>query len=1072
MVRKNDGKWKKVAKSSFASVILMSSVVLPVYSFNDNNDRVQAVELNKSKNSFVQSFENPEKKFESGFRWSLPLGMTDDTELIRELEAISKAGYGVVEVMSNAHPTGTIPAGKPHAGENYADVYGMGSKEWSRSIQTILKKANELGIRVDFHISVNNGSNTHVPGISPNDEAASKTLVHKATAVTDSVNNLPTLSAITPATATYVSNIDGSTQKIQDHFYAALLVKVTEKNKTVKKLIEADGLSGARRGKAGIATFDASYDIIDPNKTVDISALYNSQATEIEKNKAREEINKVYDKEGNWEVISFWWRGEGASISGVTKYPSYKIDYFSQAGTDAVMDYYEKNIFRLGQPGFEDMENLLKENGGHIFSDSYGASANWALELPEKFKELTGKEITKYLPAIFYATNDTNATTKFGYAFSDGSETDVLEEIRQAMTDLHVKYHLEGLTQRSNDLGLLYRAQVVYATSRLDMIQAAAAVDVPDVESLNLVDSIDYYTAMSSANHLLGKDEVSNELSATYGTKIGAYALPIKTVVDQANRAFAAGINQSLLHTYAYSYMDTPGDANAMWPGRSPFGNFFSEAWKDNMPQWEHMDILGDYLARTSYATREGTAKRDIAIYKHSYWWPRHVSGIWRDPKLSDAGFTYDFLSPALLELPEASVKNGKLASSTAEYQAFVFDTSNTKDMQDVGNSLMTLDAVKKLVEYAKAGLPIVMVGSFPTGMPGIVSEKEKQEFDAALSVLKKNKNVMLVSSQAEVPNALKKLDVDPYAENQTPARIMSYRTKTDNADIYYVYNRSRNYVEGIDSTFHNSLTNYGYTKEDGGTVNTKIALTGEGVPYKLDAYTGEISRIGNYEIDSNGKIVVEVSLGVNDASIIAVAPKNWVNGDQVSKKQISLQEPIQVNNWNLEIKSYTNKNDITAVGPDATEMKYSKISNISLPTLKTWTEIGTVKATVTEEDGSVSTKDVNLGSISGIGTYSTNLILPSSWKEKNGAYLSIGNSYDTVRVKVNGVVMPNVNPLSLKVDVSGLLKPGNNHIEIEAVTTLSNALSTIRPTFYSRINDYGISGQVTIIPFKEMVIK
>nr|WP_306663947.1 glycosyl hydrolase [Robertmurraya korlensis] len=992
--------------------------------------------------------------------------MTDDKELIRELEAISKAGYGVVEVMSNAHPTGIIPEGKPHAGENYADVYGMGSEEWSRSIRTILKKANELGIRVDFHISVNNGSNTHVPGISPNDDAASKTLVHKATTVTDAVNNLPPLSEITPATATYVSNIDGSTQNIQDHFYAALLVNVTEKNKKVNKLIEADGLSGERRGKAGITTFDANYDIIDPNKTIDVSALYNPETTLSERNKVKDEIKKVYNGEGNWEILGFWWRGEGASISGVTKYPSYKIDYFSQAGTDAVMDYYEKDIFRLGQPGYEDMKNLLKKNGGHIFSDSYGASANWALELPEKFKELTGKEITKYLPAIFYATNDTNASTKFGFAFSDGSEVDVLEEIRQAMTDLHVKYHLEGLTKRSNELGLLYRAQVVYATSRLDMIQAAAAVDVPDVESLNLVDSIDYYTAMSSANHLLGKDEVSNELSATYGTKIGAYALPIKTVVDQANRAFAAGINQSLLHTYAYSYMDTPGNANAMWPGRSPFGNFFSEAWKDNMPQWEHMDILGDYLARTSFAIREGTTKRDIAVYKHSYWWPRHVSGIWRDPELSDAGFTYDFLSPASLDLPEATVKNGKLASNTAEYQAFVFDTTNTKDMQDVGNALMTLSAVKKMVEYANAGLPIIMVGSYPTGMPGIVTNQEKAEFDSAITKLKKSKNVVVVASQGEVPSALTKLKVAPYAENKTPERIMSYRTKTEDADIYYVYNRSRNYVEGIDSTFHNSLTNYGYKKEDGGTVTTKIALTGEGVPYTLNAYTGKIERIGNYEVDSNGKIVVEVTLDVNDATLIAVAPKNWVNGDQVSKKQISLQDSIVVDNWDLEIKSFTNKNDISAVGPDASEMKYTTISNISLPTLKTWTELGTIKATVTEEDGTVSTKDVDLGTISGVGNYSTTLTLPSSWKEKNGAYLTIENSYDTVRVSINGVELPNVNPLSLKTDISGLLTSGDNTIEIETVTTLGNALSTIRPAFYNRKNDYGITGQVKIIPF------
>ena len=77
----------------------------------------------------VEDFAAPDIKYEPGVRWELPLGNTTDEELIRELNALHDAGFGVVEITATGQPEGTIPEGYPHAGENYAAVYGMGSYE-------------------------------------------------------------------------------------------------------------------------------------------------------------------------------------------------------------------------------------------------------------------------------------------------------------------------------------------------------------------------------------------------------------------------------------------------------------------------------------------------------------------------------------------------------------------------------------------------------------------------------------------------------------------------------------------------------------------------------------------------------------------------------------------------------------------------------------------------------------------------------------------------------------------------------------------------------------------------------
>lgn len=1057
----------------------------------------------------VEDFATPDIKYEPGVRWELPLGNTTDEELIRELNSLHDAGFGVVEITATGQPEGTIPEGYPHAGENYAAVYGMGSYEWSRTLQTILRTANELGMRVDYHVSVNNGSNKHVPGISPNDAAASKELVSAAAPVAEGA--LPELTAITPEAKTFISNVDGSEQALEQHLYAALLVNVVEKGKTIEMLKTLDG-SVEEGGGYGKETFTATYDVLDFDSTVDVTALYQEGADAAAVEAAQAAVDAVDLSAGNWEVIGFWWRGDCTTIGGVTEYPSYKIDYFSMDGTNALMDYYKNEIFRFGQEGFEDMEELVAANGGNIFADSYGANANWANELPAKFEEVTGESITRYLPALIYAAGNGRGGDKtFGYSFTDGSEESIKATIMECMTQLLIENQLDPMCEMCAEIGLEYRDQVVYATSRLDMIAAAAHVDIPEGESLNMVDSPDYFTAMASASHLLDKDIVSTEHGATFGATMGAYAYTNEMAIRQANRVIPGGVNQYIMHYYTYNDLDYPDTPEALWPGFSAMGSFFSEPWRDNSPTWENVDIMTNYLARVGYFMRQGLVKRDVVVYKQSYWYPRHVRLFWVDEALQDAGYTYDFISDGLLGYDEAVVTDGVLAADTAGYKALIFDAQGQRDAQDIPIDKISLVAIEKFVEYAEAGLPIIMVGSYPTGLFEISSEDDQARFEAALATLQSLDNVVLVETEADVPAALKALGVTPDAENLEPTRVTSYHTQDEGIDYYYLYNQSNNYFEEMDVEFTSSVTHYGNTMDEGYDISTQVALEGEGVPYLFDLYTGEVSRIAEYSVDEEGRIVLDIDLVKDQSMLVAIAPADLLDdglagaaygtadeadllyedgaltlratqsGDYTatlsdgSEQTVTAEVPEAgtLSPWSLTITSYVNKNDISAAGVAASEIAYDTISGITLDSLQSWLDIGTVTATVTKEDGTSAEQEVDLGSLSGIGTYTATLTLPEDWAQGDGMYIDLGDPYDMVVVYVNGTQIPTVDQVSLVADIGEYLQAGENEIVIETNTTFSNALVTLRSDWYgtAKVNAYGLREDVTFIPYVDVAL-
>ena len=71
---------------------------------------------------------------------------------------------------------------------------------------------------------------------------------------------------------------------------------------------------------------------------------------------------------------------------------------------------------------------------------------------------------------------------------------------------------------------------------------------------------------------------------------------------------------------------------------------------------------------------------------------------------LTCPGFTYQYLSPDNLDLPDVSVSEGLLAPDKQAFKAFIVRA----------NDSLTVSGVDHLVEYARAGLPITFSGGVP----------------------------------------------------------------------------------------------------------------------------------------------------------------------------------------------------------------------------------------------------------------------------------------------------------------------------------------------------------------------
>lgn len=109
---------------------------------------------------------------------------------------------------------------------------------------------------------------------------------------------------------------------------------------------------------------------------------------------------------------------------------------------------------------------------------------------------------------------------------------------------------------------------------------------------------------------------------------------------------------------------------------------------------------------------------------------------------------------------------------------------------------------------------------------------------------------------------------------------------------------------------------------------------------------------------------------------------------------------------------------------------------------------------------------------VSGLGTYTTTVDLPAKWTAANGAWLSLGEVFDTFTLTVNGQAVP-MDQLAAEGDIGPYLKAGRNTIAVRVATTLNNRLAEIDDEVANRglVQPYGLVGPVVVTSYGQAIV-
>jgi hypothetical protein len=976
----------------------------------------------------AKAFRKPGTATAAGFRWWWPHGLVDPQEIAREVDQVADAGFGVLEVADVTHSL--------RARNIDIDVatHGWGTAPWVAGVKAALSRAAERGVRVD--LTVGPSWPAAVPTITPDDDAACTELVHGLATVT--------------AGTTYD---------------AALPHPVVEPSSAVTEselvTVQAHRVTGYVKDRNGVVTST----ILDPDSWTDLTGAV-----------ADEHLTWTAPAEpagATWVLLPTWRRGSGQEPeAGPHTAPrAYVVDHFSSRGAQAVIDIWQSRVLD------GELRTLLRAAGGYLFEDSLEIETDatiWTPEFLDVFEASRGYDLRPWLPFVL----EKDEKYQFVLAAADPATADNLRtnEIRddynQVLSDLYLDQHLRPMQEFASTLGMGIRIQPYGLET--DTMQHSALVDVPETESLGFK-NLDDYRVMAAGRDLAGHKLLSCEAicynGAAYNTAWGANSVSA-TAQNQAlftiNSIFVAGVNQLMIHGFPYAQAP-----DVTWPGFAAFSPYYSgaigfgEAWGPRTPQWQHLPGIAAYLARTQLVLRTGTPKYDVAFWRHKGWASTGIGPQWITNNGTKLGWSHSFVSASLLALDGVEFRNGRLAPDGPSYKAVVVGPDSLRS-----NAVtMDIDGAKRLLALGLAGLPIVLIGDWsavtPVGRDDAAATTEVLSLVAQIAALSTTRTV----PDAEVGNALAALGVVRDVEH-ADSTVMHVRRVEGNVDLYYLAN-----ARHAENRRLNRITQDVWL----------TATDQSSVPWLLDAWSGEVTRVAAYE-RSGDRVRVRVDLVPGQSVVIALAAPGTVAARSLLPIATAGQEIVTHGALAALRTTVAGTTTLTRSDGSTAKVRVNRVREPVVPAawsleLEDWKPVdpsdpknlGTVKETRSAELATLQSwsKVAGFEDVSGIGRYRTTINLGADWTDDDGAYLELGEVNDTFLVRVNGELLPPCDPLDATVDLGRRLVPGTNEIEVEVASTLLNRLRVVTPAVYgvAARQNYGLVGPVRVVPYVEKVV-
>ncbi|MGA2799319.1 MAG: glycosyl hydrolase, partial [Thermoguttaceae bacterium] len=434
-----------------------------------------------------------------------------------------------------------------------------------------------------------------------------------------------------------------------------------------------------------------------------------------------------------------------------------------------------------------------------------------------------GYDLRPYLPALF---NDIGPKTK-----------DIRHDWGKTLTEIFNDYFISVFEKWAKQNGTKFRIQA-YGTPPATLYSYAFA-DLGEGEGYTWKGFRETRWA-SSANHLLGRPITSSETwTWLHSPVFRASPLDVKA---EADLHFLQGVNQMIGHGWPYS---PPG---IEYPG---WRFYASMVFGESNPWWIVMPDLSKYLRRVSYMMRQGQPANDVALYlADSDVWAGFVPG--RVPmntaisrrlgkvvmrQILESGYNLDFFDDGLLDM-RGKVEGGALTFGDLKYKVVVLP----------GVERIPPLTIRKLEEFAKGGGILIATRRIPSLAPGFKATDEDQKTvrETAERLFKDpGAPGIFLESDTGLGEALaKRLHPDVKVEPEAPKFGFVHRS-TGSGEIYFVANTD-------------------YTPK-----NVKATFRVQAMsPEEWDPMTGRVAAIPVAKSDGNG-VSVNLDLEPYSSQII-----------------------------------------------------------------------------------------------------------------------------------------------------------------------------------------------------------
>jgi hypothetical protein len=685
--------------------------------------------------------------------------------------------------------------------------------------------------------------------------------------------------------------------------------------------------------------------------------------------------------EGDWVVLRM-----GYSLTGKKNHPAtpeatgYEVDKLSREHVADYMQEYTGMISGAVAPYYG-------KSFRYFLMDSWEAGQeNWTESILTEFRRRRGYDPLPYLPTL------TGRIVTSSEA-SDAFLWDFRLTIAELLADNHYKLATDMLSKQG--LGLYAEAMGIYMPTTGDGLLNKGQVSVPMGEFWTpMPDQLDIPTReadvreATSAAHIYGKPIVATESFTSNPTTIGWAQTPfyLKQLADQN---FARGVNRIVFHT---------SDHQPFVDGKHRPGitlGYYGQHYTRNITWAEQAVAWNAYLARCSYLLQQGKPVADVA-YFYGEGAPVTVPYWKRFSPAVPASASYDYVNSDVL-LHDASVSGKELVlKGGMQYRVLVVPDETTS---------LSLRLLRQIGELVKSGA--IVVAPRVAASPSLSDSNNGAELKAQVDAIwgsdagpsgshAYGKGKIYWGTSLEQVFSDQGIAPDFAFEAPQVTSTYSYPVPKATDDIVWAHRRTPD----TDLYF---VANQKVRTED---VETSYRVTGK-APELWHPDTGK-TEPASYRVEA-GRTRVTLHLAPEESVFVVFGKPSNAPSRALPKHQ-SQELTTLSGPWKV------------AFAPDL-----GAPSQIELSSLISWTE----------------SPQPGVRYFSGSATYSQEFNIQPNWLSSGSPIqLDLGRVREIAEVAVNGRPIDEIlwKP-PFVVDITALLKPGANHLEVKVTNLWPNRL-------------------------------